>query len=465
MDFLLYDTLQRSVKPLALQREVPYRFYCCGPTVYGPAHIGNFRTFVIQDLLRRTIESLGYLTQHVRNLTDVDDKTIRQSMKEGVTLQSFTTQWTNRFHRDCQALHLLQPHVEPGAVAHIPEQIELIQILIDKGHAYRTEDGSVYYDVSSFPSYGKLSHLEEREIKTEQTDRELSDEYQRDSAADFALWKAAKPEDGANRWESPWGPGRPGWHIECSAMSMKYLGEHFDLHSGGVDLIFPHHENEIAQSEAATGKKFVDHWFHVTHLLVNGTKMSKSLGNLYTLDEIESKGYTAEELRYALLLGHYRQPLNFTFESLQAGRSALKRLRKLKDQLGVGTDVQRSLESFGRFGHFIKALLNDLNTPEALGQLFIAVDSLEKELRNNSLSEDQKRLEACALQQVLHTLGLQLLEAAPQEVPTEIIVLADQRLQARLAKDWKRADELRNEITQAGWNLLDKGSTYELQKI
>jgi cysteinyl-tRNA synthetase len=245
----LYDTLSRTERELAPEDGKVFRFYCCGPTVYGPAHIGNFRTFVVQDLFRRVLELTGVKTKHVRNLTDVDDKTIRQSQAEGKTLTEFTNFWTEKYHEDCKKLNILTPAVEPGAVEHIPQQIALIERLMEKGHAYRSEDGSVYFSVDSFPEYGKLAHLDRENLKAGAGQAQLSDEYEKDSLADFALWKAWKQEDGDNYWQSPWGKGRPGWHIECSAMSMEYLGETLDLHSGGVDLIFPHHENEIAQSD------------------------------------------------------------------------------------------------------------------------------------------------------------------------------------------------------------------------
>ena len=338
MPLQLYDTLSRASHPILPEDGKTLRFYCCGPTVYGPAHIGNFRTFVMQDIFRRVVEASGAATRHVRNITDVDDKTIRQSQEEGRRLSEFTTVWTDRFHKDCAALGILPPHTEPSAVAHIPEQIDLIAQLMEKGHAYRTPDGSVYYDVHSFPAYGRLSRLAEREITTDTVDREQDDEYERASAADFALWKAARPEDGPNHWTSPWGNGRPGWHIECSTMAMKHLGESFDLHSGGIDLVFPHHENEIAQSEAATGKTFARHWFHVAHLTVKGRKMSKSLGNLYTLDDLAKRGHGPMELRYVLLSGCYRQPLNFTFSSLAASRKALARLSDWQQRLGGQPD-------------------------------------------------------------------------------------------------------------------------------
>ena len=348
------------------------RFYCCGPTVYGPAHVGNFRTFVLQDVFRRTLEANGYKTYHARNLTDVDDKTIRQSQAEGVSLSEFTQRWTKRFEQDCEALNLLTPHIQPSAVGHVPEQIALIERLIEGGKAYQAPDGSVYFKVDAFEKYGALSRLAERQITTSSTERESSDEYDRDSAADFALWKARRPEDGENYWESPWGQGRPGWHIECSAICLKHLGESFDLHSGGVDLVFPHHENEIAQVEAVTDKPFARHWFHIAHLMVEGTKMSKSLGNLYTLEDIQARGHTAEEVRYVLLSGSYRQPLNFTFDSLQAAGKALKKISDFSSRIQFNTTANTGGQStnFGPFKPVLDAVSNDLNTADALGKLF-----------------------------------------------------------------------------------------------
>jgi cysteinyl-tRNA synthetase len=374
MEFTLINTLSGKKEPVYAADGESLRFYCCGPTVYGPAHIGNFRTFVIQDVFRRTAEVLGLKTTHVRNITDFDDKTIRHSQEQGMGLVEFTNYWRDRFRKDCEALNMLAPHIEPSAIAHIPEQVELIEKLVNAGKAYLAKDNSVYYRIDAFDDYGKLSGLQ-KEDRRENADGRLNadDEYAKDSAADFALWKAWKTEDGPNRWESPWGEGRPGWHIECSAMSMKYLGESYDLHSGGVDLIFPHHENEIAQSEGATGKPFVRHWFHVTHLMVDGAKMSKSLGNLYTLEDIEKKGYSAEVLRYVLMSGHYRQQLNFTFDSLKAASSALVKLRKFKAGLPKPSP---DVSDFGPFEPTMAALADDLNVPKALGQLFSLISEL-----------------------------------------------------------------------------------------
>lgn len=458
MSFSLHNTLSRDLEPVVAEDGQRLRFYCCGPTVYGPAHVGNFRTFVVQDLFRRVAEANGFATRHVRNITDVDDKTIRQSQAEGLSLADFTARWTERFHRDCAALNLLPPHHEPGAVAHIPDQIRLIEQLLARSHAYRTEDGSVYFDVSSFPAYGKLSQLQRRTLRSQPAAREESDEYAaRDHAADFVLWKARKPADGSNHWPSPWGDGRPGWHIECSAMSMRYLGASFDLHSGGVDLIFPHHENEIAQSEAATGRRFVRHWLHVAHLLVDGGKMSKSLGNLYTLDDVIARGFQPAELRYALLAGHYRQPLNFTWNSLQAAHKALGRVRRLLDRFADGGPAAQDA-GWGAFSKVIAALNDDLNTPRALGELFGVIDHFESGAREFSANE------AAAFHRVLTVLGLDLSHptASDAEAPSRVRALAESRQAARARRDWAAADAARESLLQAGWIVRESASGYEL---
>ena len=314
--------------------------YCCGPTVYGPSHIGNFRTFILQDVLRRVLElEFGPgKVKHVRNLTDVDDKTIRKSRDEGKSLGDVTKHWTDKFHADCAELNLLPPHAEPAATTHIAEQVAMIDALIEKGIAYVAADGSVYYKIEAFPDYGKLSRVKERELMKDAPNRAgsvASDEYERDSLSDFAMWKAWKPEDGDVKWPGPKGAaeGRPGWHIECSAMSRKHLGDTIDLHAGGVDLLFPHHENEIAQSEGCTGHTFAHHWYHTEHLLVDGKKMSKSLGNLYTLEDLKAKGFSPMAVRYTLLSGHPRKQLNFTLDSLHAAEKALKTLAAFQEAL------------------------------------------------------------------------------------------------------------------------------------
>jgi len=458
----IYDTLTRSVQPLTAADGHTFRFYCCGPTVYGPAHIGNFRTFIIQDLLRRLVEASGLATQHVRNITDVDDKTIRQSQAEGKSLKTFTDYWLAKFHADCEALNLLPPHIEPGAVDHIAEQIALIETLVSNGHAYVADDGSVYFRVAAFDAYGRLSNLAAREITTcSHHHAQSDDEYDRESATDFALWKAHKPDDGPNAWPSPWGPGRPGWHVECSAMSMKYLGDSFDLHGGGVDLIFPHHENEIAQSEAATGKPFARLWFHSAHLMVEGSKMSKSLGNLYTLEEVQARGFDPITLRYVLLSGHYRQPLNFTWDTLKAAQSALKRLGQLAKDLDIAAVEPDTLEG-SIFQPVYDALTENLNTPEALGRLFTIVHQVEKDLHTDA-TPTQRMDWARAYRAALDLFGLRF-EDAVAEAPADVQALAAERWQAKQTRDFARADALRAEVTAKGWMIRDAKDGYTVEK-
>ena len=470
MALQLFDTMSREVREVFSMDEKSVRFYSCGPTVYGPAHVGNFRTFVMQDVFRRVLETSGQKTFHVRNITDVDDKTIRQSQEEGVKLEDFTDKWTARFRKDCELLNLMSPHAEPSAVGHIPEQITLIQRLIDAGKAYQASDGSVYFKVEAFSEYGRLSRLADREITTSETDRETSDEYDRDSAADFALWKARRAEDGDNHWESPWGQGRPGWHIECSAMSMKYLGESFDLHSGGVDLIFPHHENEIAQSESVTGKTFARHWFHIAHLMVEGQKMSKSLGNLYTLEDLAEKGYKPQEVRYLLLSGNYRQPLNFTFDSLGAARKALSKLTDFSRKFQIDPSNGTSLGTdFGDFYSVQEALLKDLNTPEALGRLFKIIRQLSETFDRGEFEgkEDELNQIRIGFLTTMDAFGFNI-ESKKEEtvkVPEEIQELAKQRWEAKIAKDWTLADQLRSELTDKGWQIKDGKDGFELAKL
>lgn len=459
----LFDTLSRTERDLSPLDASTYRFYCCGPTVYGPAHIGNFRTFVMQDVFRRTLETGGMRTFHVRNITDVDDKTIRDSQKAGQSLTAFTAGWTEKFHADCEKLGLLAPHIEPSAVAHIPQQIAMIETLVEKGHAYRSEDGSVYFKISSFPEYGRLSHLDERELDLGKTQnvRSNSDEYEKDSLSDFVLWKARRAEDGENFWQSPWGEGRPGWHLECSAMIQEYLGDSFDLHSGGVDLVFPHHENEIAQSECACGGHFAAHWFHITHLLVDGGKMSKSLGNLYTLADLAKMGFSPMEVRYVLIGAHYRKPMNFTLDSLSGAREALAKLaksaRQLASRIPEGTVITSA--DFGPFQAAWDSLNHDLNTPGALGGIFTG-------LRESAHLEGPAAAAALAgMNRLLRALGINLPELPDEtaiEIPTEIQELAELRWQARLAKNWAESDMLRAKLADQGWLMKDGKENYTL---
>ena len=466
MPLTLFDTMSRALRELAPLDGTTYRFYACGPTVYGPAHIGNFRTFVLQDLFRRVLELGGTPTKHVRNLTDLDDKTIRVSQEQGRSLAEFTEHWTRLFHADCTALHCLPPHIEPSAVAHIPHQVRMIEELIAKGHAYAALDGSVYFKITSFPDYGRLSRVKERELKPGASVSD--DEYEKDTLGDFALWKARKPEDGPNFWPAPWGEGRPGWHLECSAMIREYLGDTFDLHSGGVDLVFPHHENEIAQSEccAASGHHgFAAHWFHITHLLVDGKKMSKSLGNLYTLSDLAARGYSPEEVRYVLTAAHYRAQLNFTFDSLDGARQALAKIARAERALAAraGQEDPPAYASLigqdpGPFAAAWAALNHDLNTAEALGHLFTAL----KSLKADTLTPPQARAAWQGLHLLLAAFGIGLPREQAAAIPEEIRTLAEARWAARCGKNWAESDRLRAELDALGWTMKDGREDYSL---
>jgi len=466
----LYDTLAREASNLVPIDGDTIRFYGCGPTVYGPAHVGNFRAFVVQDVLRRVIELAGWKTLHVRNITDVDDKTIRDSQEADLSLKEFTDGWRDQFWMDGKKLGLLRPHVEPSAVEHIPEQIEMIRDLIEKEHAYQGEDGSVYFRIASYPEYGRLSHLDQREIRAGAGGRaQDSDEYEKEGVSDFVLWKARKEADGNNFWNSPWGEGRPGWHLECSAMSHKYLGEEFDLHAGGVDLVFPHHENEIAQSCCSSGKGFARHWFHNAHLMVEGGKMAKSKGNLYTVDQIEEMGHDPMALRYVLVSGLYRQQLNFRLQSLEDAAQAMNRLAKfegaVREVAGLEADFAYSYEQIvagcgpGPFGEAWSALLDDLNTPAALGHLF----SVLKSIKLADLTMETAREAWEGFHFILAALGLELPAGVTiVEAPPEIQALAEKRQEVRAAKDWAASDALRDEIAKAGWTLKDGADGFEL---
>ncbi|HEY0863119.1 MAG TPA: cysteine--tRNA ligase [Lacunisphaera sp.] len=452
MPIRLHESLSRSLRELKpAQPDGVFRFYNCGPTVYAPAHIGNFRTFVINDVIRRLLElEFGQdKVKHVRNLTDVDDRTIGQTQKEKRPLAEITKKWTDIFHADCDSLNCLRPHHEPTATGYIKEQVDMIQVLMEKGHAYRAADGSVYFKLSTFPGYGGLSRIKERELKVTNT---VADADHKDSVSDFALWKAYKPEeDGDVKWPGPRGAGvgRPGWHIECSAMSKALLGETIDLHTGGVDLLFPHHENEIAQSQCCNGKTFSHHWYHSEHLLVDGTTMSKSKGNYYTLGDLLAKGYSAMAVRYALLSGHPRKQLNFTLDSLHAAESALKSLRSFRAALGTQSGDSAVLEPI------LTALRDDLNTPGALGALFTVVN------------RGPAGVDAAAFDRIIFALGLDLkaAEAPKADIPAAITALADKRWAAKQAKDWAGADALRKELTAAGWNMLDGKDGYKLEPV
>ncbi len=455
MSFCLYNTLSRRPEEFVPLEAGHARMYTCGPTVYNFAHIGNFRAYVFEDLLRRWLKFKGFRVTQVMNLTDVDDKTIRDSQKAGKTLAEFTAEYAKAFFEDVRALNIEPAEHYPAATDHVPEMIAIIAVLMEKGYAYRTEDGSIYFSIDKWPSYGKLANLDRAGMRAGV--RISSDEYEKENVADFALWKAWDEKDGAVAWDSPWGRGRPGWHIECSAMSMKYLGPSFDIHTGGVDNIFPHHEDEIAQSEAANGKPFATYWMHCAHLMVEGQKMSKSRGNFHTLRDVLARGYSGREVRYELLATHYRAPLNFTFGSLDAARTALRRVDEFTARLveaaggaGAGTLPGWAQAAETRFE---AALDDDLNVSAALAALFDAI-------REGNAALDAKALDAAGAAAVRALLlrwngALGVLEKPAEAIPPAVRTLLDRRQAARAAKDWKQSDVLRDEIAALGWTVKD----------
>ena len=438
--------------------------YTCGPTVYSRAHIGNFRAYIFEDLLQRHLEARGYQVHRVMNITDVDDKTIRGAREAGVPLQTFTAQFKEAFFEDVDTLRIKRADQFPAATDqhYIDRMIAMIKTLIDRGLAYEAEDRSVYYRINQFPNYGKLAHFNLDELQS--TGRVKHDEYDKEHIGDFALWKAWDEDDGDVKWGSLWGPGRPGWHIECSAMSTALLGDQIDIHCGGVDNIFPHHEAEIAQSEGVTGKQFVRYWLHCAHLLVDGQKMSKSLGNFYTLPDVLQKGYTGREVRYALMRVHYRAPLNFTWQGMAEARESLgriddwlARLHQCSATLQLANSAKRQVENLPH--NFEEALDDDLNISGALGFLFETIREINRAMDHNTLDAETAGAWLSWWNRVNHVLDFERHEGG---VPTEVAKLAEARAQARLAKDFRKSDELREQLRARGWEVRD---TKEGQKL
>jgi len=449
------NTLTRAVEPFEPVDPPEVRMYTCGPTVYDFAHIGNFRAYVFEDLLRRYLKFRGYSVTQVMNLTDIDDKTIRGARSAGVPLDKWTQQFKDAFFEDIDTLNVERAEVYPAATEHINEMVDLVKRLRAAGHTYEAE-GSIYFKISTFPGYGKLAHIDVKKLSAGASGRVDTDEYDKEDVRDFALWKAWSENDGDVCWDTDLGRGRPGWHIECSAMSMCYLGETLDIHTGGVDNIFPHHENEIAQSEAATGKPFVRYWLHCAHLLVDNRKMSKSLGNFYTLRDILERGYDPMSIRYALLSTHYRQPCNFTFDGLDAAGQAVRRLRELRLRLaecsGAGDDEPEPLINDTR-NRFIEAMDDDLNISAGLGVLFDLVREVNRRLDTGRISAEQARSVRSFLDETDTVLGVMGEESV--EVPRDILELVAERQTARDDKEFALADQLRARILDAGYVVED----------
>jgi cysteinyl-tRNA synthetase len=445
----LHDTLSGSLLPLEPLEPGHVRVYSCGPTVYGPAHVGNFRSFLFADLLVRHLRWRGLRVTWVMNLTDVDDKIIRGAAAEGIGIDELAERWIERFLEDARTLRMTRPDVMPRATEHVPEMVALVERLLAAGHAYRTDDGSIFFRIASWPAYGRLARLDPAQLRV--GERVAADEYSKDDVRDFVLWKG--PREGEPSWETALGPGRPGWHLECSAMSMRYLGETFDIHTGGVDLIFPHHEDEIAQSEAATGKQFVRTWLHCAHLQMGGRKMAKSEGNIARVTELLAAGTSPRALRYALLAAHYRTGLSFSEESLAAAGAAVERLDALVAALAAyGSDgpddpdlpalLVDAREAFGA------ALDDDLAISPALAALFDLVRDLNRRLADRTLSTADARRALDVLRDLDAVLGV-LPDAADALAPEEVSLL-EARAAARASRDWAASDRLRNELAAAG---------------
>jgi cysteinyl-tRNA synthetase len=488
----LFNTLGGKLEPLTPVGGPALRMYCCGPTVYDYGHIGNFRTFLHVDVLRRFIRQQGMAVQHVMNVTDVDDKIIRNAAAAGVPIADYTAKFERAFFEDLDALGIQRPEHISHATAFIPDMVGLIEKLAAKDIAYQTEDGSWYFRIARFPDYGKLSKKDFEGI--EDGARVDVDEYEKDAARDFALWKAVKP--GEQSWETSIGTGRPGWHIECSAMATKFLGDDIDLHAGGEDLMFPHHENEIAQSESASGKPFVRHWMHVRFLLVEGKKMSKSEGNFYTLRDLLLKGYRASAIRFLLISVPYRHQMNFTFESLAESKNAVDRLRTfhqrmLKGGFPEGLDADIAAATAKASQDYTAALANDLNTAEARAAIFDLV-------RAANSAADSDTLRAGNAVEILKVLALfdgvfavledndaaitraaltwaeaegRIGEAAPELVATlaltdpDIDALVAERTQAKKTRNFARADAIRNDLLEKGIQIEDSKDGVRWKRI
>ena len=454
MTIQLRDTLSGEVRPLEPLEPGHVRIYSCGPTVYGPTHIGNFRSFLFADVLVRYLRYRGLRVTWVMNITDIDDRIIAKASAAGEAIGELTGRWLERFKTDFEAVRMTPPDVLPRATEHIPEMAAIIGTLLEKGHAYRTDDGSIFFRISSWPAYGKLARLDPEQLRV--GERVEADDYGKDDVRDFALWKGPKP--GEPSWDTPIGPGRPGWHIECSAMSIKHLGESFDVHTGGVDLIFPHHEDEIAQSEAATGKTFVRTWLHCDHLRLGGAKMARRVGNIARVQELLEAGVSPRALRYALIAVNYRQALEYTDESITAAAAAIERLDTLESSLDAyaedradAPDLEEVLA--GARARFEAALDDDLNVSAALAALFDLVRELNRRIAERSLSTADAGRALGTLRDLDRVLAILPDEVA--DLPAGAADLLSQREAARANRDWAASDRLRDELAALGVAVED----------
>jgi cysteinyl-tRNA synthetase len=452
----LFNTLTAKVETLSPIVPPEVTFYACGPTVYNRAHVGNFRSFLATDVLRRTLKHLGYRVREVMNVTDVDDRIIQKAQEAGKDLDTFTAQYILAFEEDMATLRVERPEHMPRATQHIPDMIALIERLQARGHTYDA-DGSVYFRIASFPEYGRLSRLDVAGIQAGA--RVDTDKYDKENARDFVLWKFKSDEPEWAQWDAPFGKGRPGWHVECSAMSMRYLGETFDLHAGGEDLVFPHHENEIAQSTGGTGKPFARHWMHVRHLMIDNETMSKSKGNFFTIPDLLERGHSPEAIRYLLAGSHYRKPLNFGFEPLQHAKAALERVHGLAARLdeasgegGEGRATEACAEARGAFD---AALADDLNTPEALAAVHGLVGRANALLADGALTHAGAACVRAELEAMDRVFGVLLPGTSGDRLSAEEQAVFDERQDARRSRDFGRADAARARLEALGVVLED----------
>jgi len=465
-----FNTLTRQKEVFKPLKNNHVRMYTCGPTVYHFAHIGNFRTYVFEDILRRTIKFFGMPITQVMNLTDVDDKTIRGAIAKGITLDAFTKPYKDAFFQDIKTLNIEPVEHYPAATDYIPQMIRMIEVLLKKGVAYQGSDGSIYYAIKKFPHYGCLSHLNLEDLQAGASERVATDEYEKDHVSDFVLWKKYdESRDGKIYWDSPFGPGRPGWHLECSAMATELLGDTIDIHVGAVDNIFPHHENEIAQSEACTGKKFSNFWLHSEHLIVDHKKMSKSLGNFYTLRDLLDKGATGPQVRYMLLQTHYKTQLNFTFVGLDAVKGSLQRLNDFIQRLysidhtiGGAPELADLLNR--AFQGFAEALADDLNISVALAAIFDLVREINALCDSGRIGRQEAQQVLALMKRFDTVLGVFDFEKASDEIPVELKEAFDRRQQARRDKNWTLADQQRDFIVQRGYLIEDTAQGPRLKK-
>ena len=462
MKLKLYNTYTREKEEFKPIVEGQVGMYTCGPTVYDFSHIGNFRTFMFEDLLKRWLMHVGYDVKHIMNITDIDDKTIKRSIDEGEDLKTLTERYTKYFIKDLEWLKILPADDYPRATGSIDGMIDMIKVLIEKGHAYLEKDGSVYFKINTFPRYGKLTNLKFNNQKS--TKRINADEYKKDSPNDFALWKGWKKEDGGAVWDAPWGRGRPGWHIECSAMSNEALGEHFDIHCGGVDNIFPHHENELAQSVCANDGKFVNYWLHSEFLLVDGGKMSKSLKNFYTINDLKKEGFNPESVRYQLLSGHYRTKISFSLEKKLESEKLVRRFNDFNTMLlNNGANKIEHDQLPESYFEFSDAMNDDLNTPRALAVFFSWMKDQMKILNTSSVLGDELG-KSWNFMRIFNDIFAFIREDR-LEYPKNIKNLVNQRRIARDNRDWVLSDDLRNQISKEGWLIEDTPDGQKIKKL